>query len=316
MKITMLTKVDYAGSGHKLYKAIKTHTDHDIDFYSEPGRNVFNIKDYGGKNILTADKNELQQRIEESDIIHLKSGWLATEYENWYGIKITHKPLAQTFSSGFERRYDPITRTGKARYDAEKDYKNVTIRTSFEPDLLYPGYKGVLTPFPVDSMDKKIEWKLSDPPIFTHNPSSERSKRTNFIKKVFTHFPEMEIRVTRGKARMPQAQSIAKRKEATIFFDQFAVGAYGNAACEAMQYGIPVCAWISPAAFSYVPDWYKEECPVITTDNIVVEEWVELIKKTMTGDMEELSKKTKAWCDKMHSYQAVAKQWDKLYQSI
>jgi hypothetical protein len=43
---------------------------------------------------------------------------------------------------------------------------------------------------------------------------------------------------------------------------------------------------------------------------------VELIKETLEGDMGELSKKTKAWCDRMHSYQAVAKQWDELYKSI
>lgn len=312
----MLTKIDYAGSGRKLHDAIKQHTDHDIEFYSEPGINIFKIPIYGGKNILTADKDELQQRIEESDIIHLKSGWLATEYEKWYGIKITHKPLAQTFSSGFERRYDPVTRTGKARYDAEKDYKNVTIRTSFEPDLLYPGYNGVLTPYPIDSMDKEIEWRMSDPPILVHNPSTERSKRTAFIAKVLSYFEDADVRISRGKARIPQSKSIERRKEATIFFDQFAVGAYGNAACEAMQYGIPVCAWISPQAFSYVPDWYREQCPVITNDEISVGQWVYLIGQTLRGDMAGLSKKTKEWCDNMHSYQAVAKQWDELYQSI
>ena len=310
MKITLFTFIDFAGSGRKLYEAIDKHTDHDIKFYSEVGRNEYAIP-RGGINIFKVPRAELQERIDSSDIIHLKCDWPASLYERRWRVKIRHKPIVQTVSAGLFRK---TSMKGKAKFKPTQ-YGDCALRTSFETDLLYPEYNGILTPYPIDSMENEIEWKMSVPPVFYHHPTTEKSKNTKFIVDVFNRFTDAEIQVKKDRIRVPQVISMEQRKRSTILFDQFAVGAYGNAACEAMQFGIPVACWISEESFNQAPEWYRDECPVITTDRDV-DKWETLIRSVLDSDMNELSRKTKDWCDKMHSYQSVAKQWDNLYNQI
>ena len=312
MRVTMLTYIDWAGSGYKLVEAISRHTENDIAFYSEKGKNTYAIP-RGGIDILSVPRNKLQHKINESDVIHLKSDWPPSFYESKYKIKLGLKPIVQTVSGGLFRKRDPATGIGRGRFKPTQ-YKDCALRTSFEPDLLYPEYGGILTPYPIDSMGKEIEWSRSNPPVLTHNPTSERSKNTRFILQVLEKI-NADIRISPSKKNTPQSISIEERKASTIFFDQFGVGAYGNAACEAMQYGIPVAAWISEESLKQAPDWYRETCPVITTDRNI-NQWVSLISQWLEGGLEELSKETKRWCDNIHSYQAVAKQWDELYNGL
>ena len=110
------------------------------------------------------------------------------------------------------------------------------------------------------------------------------------------------------------SEVVERRKRATLFADQFKVGFYGNSAVEAMQFGIPVVNWISPLAFKQGPK-ILEKCPIVTTDK-KVEDFARLFERVLTSDMQELSNKTKKWCDEFHSYQAVAKQMDKIYNGM
>ena len=70
MKITMLSKIDYAGSGHKLCEAINTYTNHDIKIFTGKYHNPFGHPD-NSKWIA----KEVQRRIDSSDIVHLKGDW-------------------------------------------------------------------------------------------------------------------------------------------------------------------------------------------------------------------------------------------------
>ena len=105
-----------------------------------------------------------------------------------------------------------------------------------------------------------------------------------------------------------------RKKQATIYFDQFLVGAYGNAAVEAMQYGIPTACWIAPFTYKRAKG-ELDECPILSTQKNV-DKWVEYIDQTLDSNMEEISINTKSWCDKTHSYQAVAERVNEIYNSL
>ena len=190
-----------------------------------------------------------------------------------------------------------------------EDY-NATLKTAFTPDLCYDGYSGIWTPHPIDSDSVHRSWMSPDIPVLLHMPNNRIKKDTRFaiqvMEKVNRSVP-CEIRVITG---VDYKTSVKEKEQATIYFDQFKVGFYGNSAIEAMQYGIPAVCYASDQAMEYIrysPVIYGPKNVGIMADNII---------NILQSPMEELSIRTREWCKHVHSYQAVAKQWDKLYKSI
>ena len=305
--------IDHVGSGHKMCEAIKRHTDHDIEIWTGPYHN--RLVHPNQTNIITPrTRTKVQERINKSDIIHLKGDWPAVIYETKsiyadFRLKIRHKPIIHTVSGSLFRRK---IHGGFERFPLS-DYQ-CTLRTSFEPDLLYPEWSDLWTPHPIDSDDKLIEWRNSRFPVLMHTPTNRSMKHTRFILNVFD-----AVRANRKVnivllEKLPFSFVLQERKKATIFFDQFKVGFYGNAAIEAMQYGIPTAAFISDMARSQAKGKLNG-CPVITTVKSV-REWARLIIKILDDDMNKLSLRTKKWCDQVHGYRSIAKQWDEIYKGI
>jgi hypothetical protein len=195
-----------------------------------------------------------------------------------------------------------------------KEYNRAELCTSFEPDLLYPEYGSIWTPHPIDSEDQPNLWEPRDIPIIAHSPSDRKSKDTDFLLKVLEklkRFCKFELDMIE---KVTFEEAVERRRNATIFCDQFKVGFYGNSAVEAMQFGIPTVCWISPLSIRQGPQELRL-CPVQSAPK-TVENFVALFKTLLTTDLEELSKRTKRWCDEVHGYKRIARQWDHLYKLI
>lgn len=306
MKVTILSKADYAGSGYKLCEAIKKHTDIDIEIYTGRYYNPYGHQ----SNDIVIERNlkKVQQRINSSDIIHLKGDWPP---ENGYlGLKIFQKPIICTVSGSLFRK----KKYGGFEMYPISSYSPAAIRTSFIPDLLYPEYSDTWTPHPIDSIGKPVLWKPQNPPMLIHMTTSPQKKDTNFIRTVFKHISYRRKVITMIPDKMSFQKAVQYRTNATIYFDQFLVGFYGNAALEAMQYGIPTACYISEMAKGQARG-KLDGCPVLTARKDV-DIWVDFICRILDKDLSVLSRKMKDWCDTVHSYQIVAKQWKGIYESI
>ena len=298
MKITMLSEIDYAGSGHKLCEAIDLHTDHDIKIFTGKYYNP-----YGHPDNSKWSKKDVQRRIDESDIVHLKGD--VPPKDGYLGLKIMHKPIVITVS-GSHFRHKRFGGYGKYKVE---DYRDAIVRTAFTPDLCYSGFSDIWTPHPIMCTDTEREWTRSDPPVLMHIPSRREVKGTDFVYDIFGGLKEVMDVQTLILENVPFSRVIKERKRATIYFDQFNVGFYGNSAIEAMAYGVPVAAWIRPEVK------IDELCPVITEDKDV-DKWVERIYRELNGDLSTLSIGSVMWCHQKHSYKAVAQQWNKIYDIV
>ena len=295
MKITILSYFDWAGSGYKLSQAISKHTEHDIQFFSEK-YDVFFNHPYN-TNYISDDIIKVQNHIDESDIVHIKGDYPPLFIEGSTKLIISHKPIIQTVSGSHFRRKQY---GGMGTFDI-KYYDQCKVKTSFEPDLLYDDYSDILTPYPIDCMDKPNLWKPKERLTFSHFPSNRNTKDTDFIEAVFKELKyDCEIIIPRKPVEYNDAMRI--KLESSIYFDQFLVGAYGNSAVEMMQYGIPVACWLN----------HDYGGPILTA-NKTVKEWVKMLSNL--PDLQQLSKDTKQYCNETHSYQAVAKQWDEIYKA-
>lgn len=307
MKIVLLSRIDYAGSAFKLFQALKRHTDFDVQLFSGAAQNKLNHP----TNVLVTNNNlhKVQQQVNEADILHFKGDWPPTD--GYLGLKIPkNKPIVLTTSGSFFRKKEY---GGIGRYSND-DYKNVTLKTSFEPDLLYPEYSDIWTPHPIDSEDKANIWERNPSPVFMHIPSNAVRKGTPFVEKVFDIIRErMRKAETHIVSGVTFKESIRLKRKASVYFDQFRVGFYGNAALEAMQWGIPVVCWLSPMALQQA-NGQLEGCPIINENDFDPEGTAMRVIRAIENPM--LSHQTKEWCDSKHSYKAVAKQWSELYGRI
>ncbi len=309
MKITMLSKADFCASGYKTMEAIKRHTDHDIKLFYK--RHLHRLGHPSGTLVGSDNRAEIQERINTSDIVHIKGDW--PPVEGYLGFTIKHKPVIVSVSGGYFRKKEHL---GMGKFKPEQ--YNCTLKTAFTPDLCYPEYSNVWTPHPIDSDDQSIEWEDSEPPLLIHSlVSSKKSvkKGTGFIMEVFDKISRKMKIETLVITNVSFRGVVEARKRATIFFDQFGVGFYGNSAIEAMQFGIPTCAWIAPWAIEQAGG-KLDGCPVISLTEKNVDIWAETISQILDHDMVTLSRRTKAWCDFLHGYKAIAEQWDTLYKSI
>jgi len=305
MKVIILSQIDYAGSAYKLFTAVKRHTDIDINLFSGPPENQLKHPIHN----LVTDSNRaaLQELINQADIIHFKGDWPP---ENGYlGLKIPDKPIVITTSGTFFRKQ----RYGGYEKYSSADYGRATLKTSFEPDLLYPEYSDIWTPHPIDSDDKPNIWEPKEIPLFLHIPSSPDRKGTEFVKQVFSILKKQikcEAEVVTG---IPFQESLELKKKATIYFDQFMVGFYGNSALEAMQWGIPVVNWISPMAIIQAQGKLMR-CPILNESQVLPFNTAQRIIHALKDPT--LSTRTKQWCDTVHGYKSIAKQWNNLYNQL
>ena len=160
MRITILSKIDYAGSAYKLCEALLRHTDHDVNLYSGKPEN-------NGSN---CDKTSFKclQRV-NSDILNKGDGL------GYLSLQIPDKPIVLTTSGSFFRKK---MYGGIGRYSND-DYGRATLKTSFETE------NHIWTPQPIDSDDKPMIWNMHKKPYFLHIPSSPEMKGTEFVQEVF-----------------------------------------------------------------------------------------------------------------------------------
>ena len=302
MKITILSEIDYAGSGHKLYEALKPFCD--VEIFTGKYYNPYGHPDHSKWN-----RREVQKRIDESDIIHLKGDFKPKD--GYLGFRIMHKPTVVTVSgSKFRKAYH-----GGYQTVHPWEFNKATVKTSFEPDLLYPEYSDKWIPHPIDSINVQREWKEADVPTLMHIPSKQDVKGTDFILEVLETIENKRLVNISIPENVSHKKSVELKKEATIYFDQFVVGFYGNAALEAMQFGVPVAAWISHEARRQA-NGALYICPVISPDKNDVTSWVKKIDEVLDSKMAELSFNTALWCDTIHSYEAVALNCLSIYDAI
>lgn len=346
MNIVMLSARDCCASGLRICEAINENTKHTIKLYQfmanpfDHPRGEFVTKKNTNKKIDRSIKaknefrkgiirerckggdvtalvkshieelnlkkhNKIQKEIDRADIIHVKGDLTWTDsypgIKHYPSVRINHKPIIVTLSGTLTRG----EKFGGLLQCNRQTYQHAKIVTAIEPDLMHD-WVDYLTYYPI----RRVEplWKQSDPPILQHIPSDRIGKGTKFLLEVLE---KLNKKVTfELHENITYREVLEVKKRATLFFDQFRCGWYGNNAVEAMNYGVPVATWISDFSRRSVGE------PPIITSNGGAEDWAKEIDKILDSDMTELSRQTKEYCDEYHSYEAVAKQWNGIYKLL
>ncbi len=317
MKIVQLSQHDYAGSGYKYMQAVK-RADPTVEvhcFIAEISRARKRFKYTTGTPLTQDNINEVRRHIRQADVIHFKGDDLPLS--TWEGITIPPGKLKiLTVGGSTFRRGD-----SSVAYAAKPISEYVTkvhIRTTLTPDLNYPEYKGIYLPQPIDSLNAPHMHIVGLCPVcdtriltnIVHSPSNRAKKGTSVVMHAITKLKEKRFMFDFDLIEdTPHDECIQRKRKATVFIDQISeTGAFGNNALEAMQYGIPTIARISQEAINQSGGIW-DNLPVISCEG--KNELFETLKWVIKTphQLKAISKATKEYTDKYHSYEAVGKRF-------
>lgn len=100
MRVVILSKKDYAGSGFKMYEALLRYSDIQVSMYRFSSHNRYGHE----QGLLVSEHNlkQVQLDVDMADIIHLKGDW--PHDGSYCGVDLRDKPVVISVSGGLFRK--------------------------------------------------------------------------------------------------------------------------------------------------------------------------------------------------------------------
>ena len=232
LRVTVLSGVDWAGSGYRICGEVRKASEGKIDIEAivnqdYPCEWYQTIKT--GVSLEKIGREVAQQRINDSDIIHFKGDW---PYENdFHGLVIPEKAkIIHTVSgSGFRNKM----------HDKEfiESFKGDFL-SYMTHDLHVEGWNYMPQPYTLFD----YQWKKRKKFRIVHIPSDPVKKGTEIIIEAvkLLNRNDIEFVVEHG---ISHQRSIELKRDASIYIDQMILPPVANAAYEAMGFGVPVISF-------------------------------------------------------------------------
>jgi len=322
-KIVIISYYDYAGSGYRMAEAISLNSNNFVlPITLKPLAHPQGLKRLPaiakmgteGGFVYSEDIDRMQAIINDADIIHFKGDDLPSRKLFGGGVIIPDNiPIIVTVHGSMFRRSQSLKvsmpQSAIHDYVTESDF-----RTVGDPCLKYPEFEGVFTQVPFDFKGIEAKWMPSGN-VITHSPSNRAKKGTQDLIEAVEQLQadgyDVELDIIED---VSYTESVKRKQESILFFDQSEAGYYGNSAIEAMAYGVPVACRMADEAY----DWAEgklDGCPVINTENDIASAISKYLDMPDSGKLD-LSHLTRRYAHKVHSYEVVGKMWDKIYNDL
>lgn len=308
MKVTVLSQVDFAGTGYRLAQAVRTASGNRIDIEAitrSEGVGKFDIKT--GPSFMRIGPDIVADRIDSSDIILFSGDWAYTN--DWHGIKIPKDRIKIYYYIGSFFRRGRQREVSFALHKLE-DY-TAHYHAAGSPDLLYNEQIRLVE----IAWDKfNYIWKkpkgIFKKPIYNvlHVPSDPVKKGTAIIKEAMRQVTEMRDDVNFICITDLSHKDMMKLKQtAHLYIDQMLLPVYGTAAVEAMSMGIPVVNWCE--------DLYPYETPIIRPKLRTADSLAATINGCLDWDiLEKQSKLTYDYVQKVHG--TIGHKWINIFKKL
>lgn len=295
LKVTVLSKYDWAGSGYRMSEAIHEASGGSIDIeaiteYEGQGSKYWNIKT--GTSISRIGMDVAATRIQSSDIIHFKGDW---KHDNDFcGIVLPDAKRIYTVSGSVFRNGD------KQGFEAD-------FLSAMTPDLCVTE-EWVHMPH---CWNEFIYcWKKSRKIVVSHVPSNAEAKGTRQIIEIMTELTKRRKDVEFiWQTNISYKDSILLKKNSHLYIDQLTFPIYANASLEAMSMGIPVVSNIDRSLYSEIP-------PIITCyPSKDLQLWVNMIDSLLNWtDLKRLSEVSFEYVKKTHG--RMGERWIQVYKML
>ena len=314
---------DYSGSFFKWAEAINRHTDYAARLA------VFYAHQFGYVNDLVLPLphvlpwSDIEGLAREADAIHIKdeSGFFTGSNRLPKDLFWKFdKPMIYTAYGGYMRKFSENA-------DFRRFVSRFSARIAMTPDLCYGWFDGYFIPHAIDSDTHRYRW--SDGRLLVHSPSTKERKGTADLLAAIDGM-NIQFDLIHG---VGHEECIRRKREANLFFDQAGteiesrlgistvIGWYGNSALEAAVFGIPTIAHLSEHAFDGARRAgrdIEQQCAIINTPRGAdgIRQTIENYFCMSPDERRSLSRETRAWIERFHSYQACARDLSDVYDSV
>ena len=322
-RILLYALSDYSGSFLKWAEAINQYTNFAARLVT------FEIHQFGYQVDLVLpypdilNRSDFNQLAQEADVIHIKdeSGFL-------YGsnrlpqdlLSRWDKPQVYTAYGGYTRKC--------AEDDKFRDYvRSFQARVAMTPDLNFDWFEGRFIPHAIDCNKYTYGWV--DGNHLAHSPSNQERKGTSDLQTAIEGL-DLTFDLIHDVSHQ---ECVERKSKSNLFFDQAGqeiqarlgvdtvIGWYGNSALEAAVFGIPTIAHLSEEAFEGAARAgrdIRKECAIINTPlgPEGIRETIRNFLSLSKEERQELSRRTRTWIEHFHSYQACARELEKVYNAV
>lgn len=318
MKVALISYVDYADSGKELANAIKMMTDYEVCYAKcryETDKYFNAVK---GADIIWC-KGDDPARIEKGvfymDRLRGKSHKMMVP-----PCKCKKKAkLILTASGSFFRRKIPGAKKAFAKVPLQTYIRSFDKITALSPDLNYPILSGEWLPHAWDIKKYRNAWKNSKTlkiNTYTNNIDSKEvyTYLMPAVEQLRNEGHRIEVTITQG---VSIKQSLKDKREATLYFNSITPqGVYGKSVVEALSYGIPVMCHISTTAVKQAKPYkrYGKVCLNVSDTGEVIETLRDILEGRI--NMQELSKQSRGYAIKYHSYETVGMQAKRIIEEV
>lgn len=305
IKVTVLSKKDYAGSGWRIVQDIRLNygNSYNIDEIVQDGRVAFGVP--CGSTVAELGEQYVQQRINQSDIILFKGDWPCLHHWEEFPIPADKKTIQLVSGSHFRQMRPNLQRNVALEHFTPNDYK-ADFYAATTPDLCYTEKWHHMA---FSWMKFEYSWKPGKKFKVIHIPSTPKKKGSETIsaamRLVCAGRNDVEYYEQTG---VPYKEMMEIKKGAHLYIDQLIIDAYSNAAVEAMGYGVPVLSAIDN-------NLYDADCPVISPANNTPEEIADTINHWLDWErLQELSLKTFEYGKRLHG--SMAEKWVEVFEQL
>jgi hypothetical protein len=242
----------------------------------------------------------------------------------WLGSDIRIPEIVSSFNPFYKEWVD----SGKYFYKEESNKRSLSIQEKFSFLNAYPAvcpemslfvekkfFKRIILLYQrihIESFTPVFPEVIKKVPKVVHTPSAPGAKGTESVRAAVEKlklkgliFEYIEIH---NKSKSEALEAISK---ADIFLDQFIIGGYGMATCEAMAFGKPVFCYLMSSVQNLLPT----DCPIINVNISELQEKLEefIIDPSLRRSFGERSRE---YVEKYHDANKIADQLVAEYKNM
>ena len=180
-------------------------------------------------------------------------------------------------------------------------------------DGLFPSVRMVRSRVIVAEYEPRYPASSAERPLLVHSSSHLTRKGTDAVLKAVEHLKregpvEFDFKLIHGVSHQEAVELVGR---CDLFIDQFAAGAYGLAAVEAMAMGKPVVGYVTPGLRSRLPD----DMPIVDAEQ---ENLAEVLGRLIADGPQRarLGRQGRAFVERYHNAVSIARELADNYEEL
>jgi len=312
MKIAVVGIIDGARSGRHLSRALKKHTAHQVAYANYKGHTRDYARAIVGADVIIVAGDALA--YVKNGLIYMYAHNCRKIYPKGSKHKVKRNAVLISMPLGCNYRRKSSGFKAFEIWPLTEYSRNFDMVTPAEPDLNYPDINHGVLPYAIDTDKVTYGYSPGKKIVVGAYMGGKDSKNVRAylmpaLKQLEREGIDVKLMLGGLKHMVPHSQYMEQMKRYTVYYGQITpIGVHGRSEVEAIAMGIPTICGITAEAVSRAGENKEYGAPFIKAYN--AKDVADVLRKIHNNelDLKAISKASRSYAVKWHSYQSVARQ--------